>query len=288
MATGRFDGPLLGDGPTAAERERRIAIALFVATGACVFLVHWLGWQRELSATTAWGSARFSVALLFVMLCHELGHYGYARWAGFRLSLPWFLPAPFLVGTLGAVIKVRERPRTRDELVGLGASGPLLGLVAIVLVLGLRAVLDDPVVSPVSAEGWSLRRPLLWWVVGWPLGRVDAPTPADPLGFAAWVGCLVTAMNLLPFGQLDGGHIVGAWRPSWRRAAIWTVTALGLLLAIAWPPWAVWVALLHVIGAQKPLEAKGEEEGLSSAGRWLAGAAACCFLLCVTPAPTNW
>jgi Zn-dependent protease len=282
---GRFDGPLLGDAPSAAERERRIAVVLFVVTGACVFLVHWLGWQPQLSAATALGSLVFSCALLFVMLCHELGHYVYARWAGFRLSLPWFLPAPFLFGTLGAVIKVRERPRTRDELMGLGAAGPLAGLGAIVLLLMLRAMW--PEVGAPDAS-WELRRPLLWWAVGAPLGRVHPPTPTDPLGFAAWVGCLVTAMNLLPFGQLDGGHVLGALRPSLRTAFMWAVTGVGLVLAFWWPPWAVWVALLHGMGAQRPLEAREEREPLSSRGRWLGGAVGVCFLLCATPAPTNW
>lgn len=285
MARGRFDGPLLGEAPSAAERERRIAVALFVVTGCCVFLVHWLGWQAKQDASTALGSLTFSGALLFVMLSHELGHYGYARWAGFRLSLPWFLPAPFLVGTLGAVIKVRERPRSRDELMGLGAAGPIAGLAAIVVVLFLRALLPemgDP--DPT----WELRRPLLWWAVGGPLGRVEPPTPTDPLGFAAWVGCLVTAMNLLPFGQLDGGHVLGAYRPSRRSLATWGVTGLGLLLAFVWPPWAVWVALLHAMGAQRPLEAREERTELSARGRWLGAAAVLCWVLCVSPAPTNW
>ncbi len=285
MAQGRFDGPMLGEVPSAAERERRIAVALFAVTGVCVFLVHWLGWHVERSLASALQSMAFSGALLFVLLAHELGHYIYARRTGFRLSLPWFLPAPFLVGTLGAVIKVRERPRTRDELLGLGASGPLVGLAAIVCVLGLRAML--PEMGTPDPE-WELRRPLLWWVVGAPLGRVAPPTPSDPLGFAAWVGCLVTGMNLLPFGQLDGGHVLGALRPEWRSRAMWGVTGLALSMAFLWPPWAVWVAVLHAMGAQRPLEAKDERDEVSPPSRAVGGAAVVCFLLCITPAPTSW
>ena len=267
-------------------REARVAAWLFGMTCTSVFGVHLFGWQQQVGLRQAVGSFIFTLALMSVLVAHEAGHFLAARRFGFRLSLPWFLPAPFLVGTLGAIIRVRERPSSRGGLMVMGAAGPLAGVVVVAVLLVLRAFWAgeaDP-----TAATWTLRRPLLWWIVGAPLGRVDPPTPADPLGFAAWIGCLVTAMNLWPMGQLDGGHILGAWRPRWRRAANVSGTALLLVGGFLWPPWAVWGAILHAMGAMSPLTPKSEAKDLTGAELAFGIAALCAWLLCFTPMPTSW
>jgi len=282
--SGRWRGQLLGARPDEGARKRRRAAGWFVATCVSVFVVHLVGWQAAIDGRSALGSALFAATLMGVLLAHELGHWGFARWRGFRLSLPWFLPAPFLVGTLGAIIRVEERPGTRTDLAGLGVSGPLAGLVAIVAVLVVRSVVG----AEGEASDWVLARPLLWWVVGWPLGHTAAPTPTDPLGFAAWIGCLVTAMNLLPFGQLDGGHVMGAVAPRWQRRVGWATTVGLLGLGLAWPPWALWAGTLHLMGASVPLHPKAADQALDREGRALAALGGLAWLLCFTPVPTSW
>jgi len=281
---GRWQGELLGARPDDGARRRRRAAGWFGLTCTTVFGVHLFGWQASVSWHTIAGSLAFAATLMGVLLAHELGHFGFARWRGFRISLPWFLPAPFLVGTLGAIIEVEERPRTRLDLIGLGVSGPVAGLLAVTLVLAVRALLG----SAGDSSDWALARPLLWWVVGWPLGNTEPPTPTDPLGFAAWIGCLVTAMNLLPFGQLDGGHVLGGVWPRRRRAVGWATTAMLLALGLLWPPWALWAGVLHLMGAHAPLHPRQEEASLPWAG-WAAAAGALAVLsLCFTPVPTSW
>ena len=157
-------------------------------------------------------------------------------------------------------------------------------LVAIVAVLVVRSVVG----AEGEASDWVLARPLLWWVVGWPLGHTAAPTPTDPLGFAAWIGCLVTAMNLLPFGQLDGGHVMGAVAPRWQRRVGWATTVGLLGLGLAWPPWALWAGTLHLMGASVPLHPKAADQALDREGRALAALGGLAWLLCFTPVPTSW
>lgn len=283
--SGRWRGEVLGARPDRRVRQRRVAMALFVATCVSVFVVHRVGWQQAQGWDAVRGSLGFSIALMAMLVAHELGHWWAARWQGFRLSLPWFLPAPLLVGTLGAIIRIEERPPTRGALLVMGAAGPLVGAVAVVMLLMARGMWGVPEVDP---GAWALRRPLLWWVVGAPFGATSPPTPSDPLGFAAWIGCLVTAMNLLPFGQLDGGHVFGALFPAWRERATWGVTAVLLLLAVVWPPWALWVAVLHLLGAKAPVEPKDVRSPPGPHEVRVAWAVALVFLLCVTPAPTSW
>ena len=281
MSVERWQRSPLGRRDDATARERRVAAVLLALTGACMFASHLLVWGASTGLAAVGDAAVFVVCLLGVLVAHEAGHSLMARRMGFRLSLPWFLPVPFGVGTLGAIIRVRERPPDRDALLDMGAAGPLAGVSAIVAVLVVRAVIGA---DPPPSE-WVLARPLLFWLVGAPLGHLAAPTPGDPLGFAAWVGCLVTAMNLLPFGQLDGGHVAGALWPK-ARAPLRGLVTVGLLAAGGWWwGWAVWAAALHVLGAYEPLRARDESERPSSGSRGLAVAAALAWLVCVTPAP---
>jgi membrane-associated protease RseP (regulator of RpoE activity) len=275
---------VLGHRPGEAERERRVALVLFGLTCVSVFAVHLLGWQPQRTLSAVAGSACFAAALMGILVAHELGHWWTARVMGFRLSLPWFLPAPILVGTLGAIIRIEERPPTREALLRMGAAGPLAGLAAVVAVLVVRGLLPD---AGAPSE-WELRRPLLWWLVGLPLGSTDAPTPSDPLGFAAWIGCLVTSMNLLPFGQLDGGHVLGAMRPTLRHPMTLAVTGALLLAGLAWPPWALWAGVLWLLGARVPVVPRDDVTPPTPEARVTAAAAVVSFLLCATPVPTSW
>lgn len=157
----------------------------------------------------------FSVPLLLILLCHEFGHYIAARVHGVPASLPYFVPLPpwFGFGTLGAVIKMPGSPTDRRKLIDIGAAGPLAGLVVAIPVL-LYGLSQSPI-TPMTAAGLQEGNSLLYLglkylVTGrWlPDGRYDVSL--HPTALAGWAGLLVTMLNLLPFGQLDGGHVMVA------------------------------------------------------------------------------
>ena len=152
----------------------------------------------------------FAVAVLSVLGIHELGHYALSRYHGVDASLPYFIPLPNVIGTIGAVIRMRGRMPDRKTLFDIGVAGPLAGLVAacVVTVVGLYL---PPVAEP--AIPIEFNYPLLvQWLAGL-TGRPLAYPPGEivnPVVFAGWVGMFVTFLNLIPVGQLDGGHLVRA------------------------------------------------------------------------------
>lgn len=197
----------------------------------------------------------FSFSLMGILLAHEFGHYWAARKHGLSVTLPYFIPAPPIIGTFGAFIKMRSPVRDRRTLMDVGAAGPLVGIVAAVplLIAGLR--LSE--VRPVQGEaGIHLGSSLLLWF----LSRiVVGPLPEGydivihPVGFAGWIGLLVTALNLLPAGQLDGGH-VGYALFGERQNLISKIVfaALVLLGILGWQGWLVWAVLLWFLGLRHP------------------------------------
>jgi membrane-associated protease RseP (regulator of RpoE activity) len=201
----------------------------------------------------------FSVTLMTILLVHEMGHYLMSRYHGVRASLPFFLPAPpfpFIIGTFGAFIRMDSPPPDRRSLFDVGAAGPLAGLA-----LAIPAVIIGLVLSTVSheegGEGIALGSSvLLSFLSQITLGLrpEEANIVLHPIGFAGWVGLLVTMMNLLPVGQLDGGHVVYALfgrRHIWISwLAVATILSLGLLRL--WDGWLIWGVLLLLLGARHP------------------------------------
>lgn len=252
-----------------------------------MFLVYLLQWQGEdlWSGPAPIGRAfAFTATLMGILLAHELGHFGTARLHGFRLTLPWFLPAPFLVGTFGAIIRMEGRPRDRSALLEMGAMGPLAGLAVVVAVMTVRLVLG----GPDGIEGGpTLGRPLIWWILSAAVtGHAAEPVSTqDPMAFAAWIGCLLTSMNLLPFGQLDGGHVLHALWPRWSERAAWIVTALLLLGGTLWTGWLAWIVVLHLLGTRSPVAVKDLEEPPSPRARAMGALCLAAFLLCFLPVP---
>ncbi len=157
----------------------------------------------------------FSGTLMGILLCHELGHYVVARRRGVDVSPPYFIPLPPVIslGTMGAVIRMKKPIDDRGALFDVGAAGPIAGLVVAIplLVIGLHLSHLGPIVSGHEQEGNSILYALLKYAVfgRWlPGGGVDVDL--HPMAFAAWVGLLVTMINLMPIGQLDGGHVARA------------------------------------------------------------------------------
>jgi len=166
-------------------------------------------WHGDLSVATG---LNFSLPLLLILLAHEWGHYVACHRSRVIASLPYFLPSPTLFGTLGAFIRIRSPIYTRRSLFDIGVSGPLAGF-AVLLPLLLAGIRMSRVVPGAAVRGsFAFGTPLLLRIVEWV--RFPGVPPSDillhPLAMAAWVGLLATAINLLPIGQLDGGHILYA------------------------------------------------------------------------------
>jgi len=228
----------------------------------------------------------FSFTLLGILLAHELGHYFACRYYGINASYPYFIPAPTIIGTLGAFIRIRSPISHRTALFDVGIAGPVVGFLFAVpaLVLGILyskvvpgAQADAAIVfgNPLLVKGLIA---LLW--PGVPAGDLLM----HPVARAAWVGLFATALNLLPAGQLDGGHIVySVASDKHRRISLAVVIAL-LPLAIFWAGWIFWSVLLLLIGFRHP-PLLDRWEPLNRTRRAWAAVALVIFLLCFTPMP---
>jgi membrane-associated protease RseP (regulator of RpoE activity) len=204
----------------------------------------------------------FSLTLLIILLCHEMGHYFMARYHDLDVSLPYFLPAPpipFLIGTLGAFIRIRSPILNKPALMDVGAAGPLSGTLITLPLLVLGLQLSDIQVVPVGAgemPGIILGESILFKLICW-LTVGSLPDNYNlimhPIAFAGWIGLLVTNINLIPVGQLDGGHVSYALFGD-RSQQIAKVFYLVLIILglFSWYGWLLWVVLLYFMGFGHP------------------------------------
>ncbi len=254
---GRIDQIIAQVGVFRPARTRPwINLALFLATVATTVWAGALyGGEGRLNL---WQGIAFAAALLLILGVHEMGHYIAARLHRSEVTLPYFIPVPPVIGmlgTFGAFIQIRSPIRNRKALFDIGVAGPLAGLaVALpILIYGLRTSPVVPLQGVVALEGNSL---LYWglkmWIFGRPLPGDGYDVQLNVLAWAGWIGLLVTAFNLLPLGQLDGGHIMYAMlgRAAWRVSEI-GVFAL-LLLGLRWPGWFLWAFMPMLTGLRHP------------------------------------
>lgn len=229
----------------------------------------------------------FSGTLLGILLAHELGHYLTARAYGLRVSYPYFIPAPTLIGTLGAFIRIREPIHTRSMLFDVAVAGPLAGFVIAIPALA-AAILRSRVgtVAPVPdmiVPGHPLALTVLahWIRPGVPLSHLVL----TPAACAAWVGLFATALNLLPISQLDGGHLLyavfGRGHKTVARLLWITLLPLGYF---CWAGWFFWAVLIAFIGIKHPPVAF-PAGGLGRARPLLAVVALAILVLCFMPTP---
>lgn len=232
----------------------------------------------------------YAAALLGILGAHEMGHFLMARRLGTPTSLPYFLPMPLGFGTFGAVINMAAPPRNRRHLLAIAAAGPLAGLVVAlpVLLLGLSLshVEPLPATGAYQMEGNSLLYLALKFLMfGALLPANGVDVFIHPVAFAGWAGLLVTGLNLLPAGQLDGGHIVYALVGERRsRIVLWLVLAMLAVLAFFWPGWILWLFLISLFGRMRlaPLD---DVTPLTARQRLLALAMIVLFILVFTPVP---
>jgi membrane-associated protease RseP (regulator of RpoE activity) len=259
-----------------------------------------------------WAGIPFAAALIAILLSHEMGHYVLARRHRVDATLPFFIPFPFGAGTLGAVIRIRSPMPSRRATLEIGAAGPIAGfVVALPLLLWgfahSQVVPDLPQGGLFSPLGWVLSAAGLMPSVanqGEVLDFGDsllthaatalthgqlAPgmtLALHPVAVAAWLGCYITALNLIPQGQLDGGHVVYALLGRTRARQVSVVASaalLGLGLAVSWM-WACWwLVTRFVVGTRHPPAL--EEEPLRPAGRLLALLALVLLVVTFVPMP---
>lgn len=201
----------------------------------------------------------YSVPLLTILLGHELGHYFACRRHRLKATLPYFIPVPppiFLFGTLGAFIKIRSPIEDRRALLDVGVAGPLTGM-ALAVPVAVVGIHLSTFVPKVQAEGALMLGDSLLFAFLVRLVKGPAPVGTElllhPVAFAGWIGFLVTALNLLPASQLDGGHILYALWPGRHRAATRAIV-LGLLLLglTTWQGWILWAAIITLMGTRHP------------------------------------
>src|SRR5437870_3396694 len=232
----------------------------------------------------------FASTLMLILLAHEMGHYLCCRYYGVYATLPFFIPAPTLIGTLGAFIRIRSPIRSRTALFDIGIAGPIAGflvaLTVLVFALPLSKIMAPAAVASEIQLGFPVIFHLAWSAL--PLANARG-TSLDgiylhPTAIAAWVGMLATALNLLPGGQLDGGHIVFALSPRAHKI-VSRVTILALIpLAIYfWAGWLLWAVLLRITGMRHPIVP--EWPGVTDERRWLALFGLAMLVLTLMPVP---
>lgn len=199
----------------------------------------------------------YSITLMFILGSHELGHYMAARRIGISATPPYFIPVPFFLGTFGAFIKIKKPVYSRKSLLYIGLAGPLTGFIVsiIAIFIGLQTSKIAP--KPPAGEGIILGEPLALKIISdiiFPLIPQEHDIYLSSVAFAGWIGLLLTSMNLIPIGQLDGGHISAALLPR-RVSTFLSFICLFLLIwagIFMWPGWLVWALLNTLICVVHP------------------------------------
>jgi membrane-associated protease RseP (regulator of RpoE activity) len=230
----------------------------------------------------------FSVALISILLAHELGHYFFCVRNRVDATLPFFIPVPFMIGTMGAFIRIKSRIRSRQQLFDIGVAGPIAGFVVGFPLLLLGLYFSATVVPKPAGDFVDIRFPAIFYLAHGLIAHVRSAAPLEhialhPVAVAAWVGMFATSLNLLPGGQLDGGHIIYAVAP---RAHRWITRVMVIVLAVmslAWRGWLLWAVILGVTGWWHPPVAPWPE--LSPARRLMAVVALALLVLTFVPAP---
>jgi membrane-associated protease RseP (regulator of RpoE activity) len=248
-------------------------------------------WTRGLIASVWTDPARlaiglaFSIPALFILLCHEMGHYVVCRLYGIPCTPPYFLPTPLTFGTFGAFIRIKAPIYSKRQLFDVGIAGPIAGFVALLPFLLYGIAKSQP--APLPGTGVYLGHCLAIELASWLFhGRLANGMALNlhPMAMAAWLGLFATSLNLIPLGQLDGGHILyAATGRLQRRLALPLWLGLGLL-GFYWPGWLLWCAIVLVIGLFHP-PVYDESLPLDPKRRALALLALLLFVLCFIPVP---
>ena len=289
--------------PPAYQPRIWLHILLFILTFASTTIVGGLVWgslpeemaRLSLSQLLSdprvyFAGLRFSIPLLTILGCHELGHYVAARRHGLTATPPFFIPFPvpfFGIGTLGAVIRIKDPIRNKKELLDVGAAGPIAGFAALVPFLAYGIAASEVGEAPAGGAYLEFGEPLIYrfleTLIRPGLGD-DMTLWLHPTGVAAWFGILVTLLNLLPFSQLDGGHVAYALFGRWHHILAWPLLGVLAGLGFIWPGWWVWVVIALILRPQHP-RLWDEDQPLDPRRRLFGWIAIVIFVLCFVAEP---
>ena len=291
-----------GPSPRPAPQRLGLHVGLFVATFISAMWFQSIDWSTSLGWKDAFLSpwrnpallvdgVIFAAALLAILLAHEMGHYIVARRNHVDQSLPYFIPAPTLFGTLGAVILMRSQPANRRVLLRVAAAGPFAGL-ALALPASIWGLMHStPIVGAPTPGEPIIGGSVLWLLLVYGfVPTVHAAVNLHPVAVAGWAGLLVTGLNLIPAAQLDGGHIAyalfGRRQLTISRAVVVMLLGLGVLFGAQGPGlvWLVWAVLLTLLGLRHP-PVRDEYVRLSRRERTAGWLALALFVLTFVPVP---
>jgi membrane-associated protease RseP (regulator of RpoE activity) len=274
------------------RRSWLINIALFFVTVLTTTIAGALYANKEFTSwfTFFLNGLVFSIPLMSILLVHEMGHFLAGRRRHLDVTPPFFIPAIPPVGTFGAFIKIRSMIPDRQALIEVGAAGPVCGaIMAIPLLFVGMSLSEIHAGAETSGSGLSFGTSIIFELASliW-FGKLSFQTVIilHPIAIAAWFGLFVTAMNLLPMGQLDGGHVIYAlFGPRVARYVSYGVFGSLIPLGIfTWPGWIMFAALTLIIGLKHPPPVDTYSEP-SPRGRVLAWTAIALFVLTFVPTP---
>jgi membrane-associated protease RseP (regulator of RpoE activity) len=261
-------------------------IVLFVLTALSTYFV---GANYSFDARNIVNGLSYSCSIMLILLAHEMGHYIMSRTYGIPATLPYFIPFPFSpFGTFGAIIKMKGIIINKKALFDIGVAGPLSSFILSVPCLYFGMKLSSVVATSASTNEFRLGEPLLLKLIQW-MTIGELPPTQDillhPLGYAGWVGLFVTALNLLPVGQLDGGHVVYAVFGQKSKWAFMGSILILVFLALYYNPgWLALIILLLIFGMRHP-QPFDTETPLDRPRKILACFMLIVFILSFTPAP---
>ncbi len=276
-----------------------LLFAVTILTTTVVGADHYAAFLSEFSRKSVtlgwpllWQGFWYSGTLLAILGAHEMGHYLLCRRYNVDATLPYFIPAPLpLTGTLGAVIRIREAFPNRTVLFDIGVAGPLFGFAVLVPALFLGMTLSTVVPAPTEGSGLSLGEPLLFrWAAQAVFGAIQDGYTINmhPMVFAAWFGMLATALNLLPFGQLDGGHITYATLGRFSTPISIATVGVAVVMTFVTASWMLMtlmmLAMIVFLGPRHP-SVIDEYEPLGRGRVAVALLALAVLALCFTPVP---
>jgi membrane-associated protease RseP (regulator of RpoE activity) len=248
-------------GPEPPPQRLGVHLVLFMATVATTITAGamFAGVNPIIQPWDLYKGIPFSFTLLLILGSHEMGHYLVSRRHHLNVTLPYFIPAPpfpFIVGTFGAFIRIRSPIQDKRALLDVGCAGPLIGVVVSIPVILVGLQLSAVEVIHEGGLKIFFGEPLLFQILSF-LVFGSLPPGQDiilhPVAFAGWIGLLVTALNLIPVGQTDGGHVVYALFPDHHKQISWVCL---LLLALSgmflWQGWLIWALLLILLGRRHP------------------------------------
>jgi len=235
-----------------------------------------------------WEGLPFALTLMTILMSHELSHYFASRAHRTRATLPYFIPAPTFFGTFGAFIKMTSPILSRRALVDIGASGPIVGFMVSVAACAAGLIRSEFVFMGEQEPEFGLGSSILFST----LAILFKGTPPEgyhillhPVAFAGWIGLFITFLNLMPIGQLDGGHIAFALLGYRHRALSMGLVALLVLFgAFYWSGWLVWAVLMIVLGLGHP-PIMHWESSLDPRRRLVGAASAVIFVITFMPQP---